>query len=369
VHLRDPGQQYKETIASGSRSAAVGGFTGVLAMPNTDPVIDNASLVAYVYEQAQATALTRIYCSGALSAGQKGESLAEMAGMQQAGAIAFTDDGKGVQDSGLMRLALEYASSIGAPVLSHCQVNDLVGSGQINEGVMSTRLGLAGWPAAGEELQIARDIALAELTGAALHIQHVSTARGAELVREAKERGISVTAEVTPHHLFLNETALDERYDTNLKMNPPLRTRADSDALIAALLDGTIDCVATDHAPHAAHEKQLEFELASFGVTGLETALALMLDKLVATGVMSLATLVERMAHAPRRILGLPQVNLSSGSQADLTIVDLDKQWVVEADGFESRSDNSAFLGWHLIGKASDVLVGGRFTLKEGKPV
>ena len=236
VHLRDPGQEYKEDIASGSQAAAKGGFTDVLAMPNTDPVVDRGSVVAYIKDKAAQSAKTRIHVAGALTTGLKGEALSEMSDMINAGAIAFTDDGKGVQDGGMMRMALEYAATFGRPVLSHCQVESLVGSGQVNEGVASTRLGLAGWPAAGEEIQIARDIALSELTGAALHIQHVSTAAGVDLIRNAKARGVKVTAEATPHHLFLDETALDESYDSNLKMNPPLRTARDAAALQAALI-------------------------------------------------------------------------------------------------------------------------------------
>ena len=369
VHLRDPGQEYKEDIVSGSRAAVCGGFTAVLAMPNTSPVLDKGAEVSYVLDAAAQTACARVYVAGALTKGLKGESLSEMGDMLAAGAVAFTDDGRGVQDSGVMRLALEYASSLGAPVLSHCQVETLVGGGQVNEGIASTRLGLAGWPAAGEEIQIARDIALCELTGCALHIQHISTAEGVALVRAAKAKGLPVTCEVTPHHLFLTEDALDAHYDTNFKMNPPLRTAADAAALRAALEKGDIDCVATDHAPHAPHEKSLEFELAPFGTTGLETALGLVLTNLVATKELSLAQLVERMAHAPRRILGLAPVTLTVGSVADLTVIDRDVEWEVCVDGFASKSKNCAFIGKKLKGRASEVLIGGTVVLRGGELV
>ena len=366
VHLRDPGQEYKEDILSGARAAARGGFTAVLAMPNTIPTVDSGAEVGYVLKKASENTLTRIYQAGALTVGLKGQALSEMADMAEAGALAFSDDGQGLQDSGMMRLAMEYAATLDKPVLSHCQVNSLTASGQVNEGLVSTRLGLAGWPAAGEQIMVARDIALAELTGARLHIQHVSTAATVELVRAAKKRGVAVTAEVTPHHLFLSEQALDERYDTNLKMNPPLRTPADTEALQIALIEGVIDCVASDHAPHARHEKALEFELAPFGVIGLETALGLVLSELVTKGRMSLTQLVERMAHAPRRILGLPAVNLAVGSQADLTVIEPDYKWQVNADDFVSRSQNSAFIGRQLIGRASDVFVAGEKSLERG---
>ncbi|MCL2136784.1 MAG: dihydroorotase [Coriobacteriia bacterium] len=366
VHLRDPGQEYKEDIVSGTRAAAMGGFTAVLAMPNTQPVIDNGAQVRYVLEKAKDHAWARVYTTGSITLGQKGEALAEMADMARAGAVAFTDDGRGVQDSGLMRLAMDYLAGLEKPLLSHCQVEDLVGSGQVNEGVMSTRLGLTGWPAAGEEVQIARDIALAELTGASLHIQHLSTKKGLELVREAKLKGLPVTCEASPHHLFLDESALDEHYDTNLKMNPPLRTALDASALRAGLIEGVVDCIATDHAPHASHEKMLEFEIAPFGVTGLETALGLVLTELVNTGEMTLATLVERMSHKPREILNIADVSLSAGSFADLTVIDLDKKWIVSADSFTSKSNNNAFIGFELQGKASDVFIAGAQTLENG---
>ncbi|MCL2757220.1 MAG: dihydroorotase, partial [Coriobacteriia bacterium] len=277
VHLRDPGQEYKEDMTSGGSAAAAGGFTTVLAMPNVKPTTDTGSRVLAVLEKAQRSTRTKVLVAGSLTAGLEGAALSEMGDMRSCGAVAFTDDGRGVQDNGTMYRAMSYASQFDVPVLTHCQDESLAGEGVVNDGVVSTRLGLAGYPALGEELQIARDIALCELTGCQLHIQHLSTARGVELVRAAKEKGLPVTCEVTPHHLFLCEDDLDETYNTNLKMNPPLRTAADRAALQAALIEGMIDCVATDHAPHARHEKALEFELAPFGTTGLETALALVL--------------------------------------------------------------------------------------------
>ena len=367
VHLRDPGQEYKEDIASGSQAAVKGGFTAVLAMPNTNPVVDKGSVVGYILEKAAQTAACRVFVSGALTSNEKGDALSEMGDMLAAGAVAFTDDGRGVQDAGVMRMAMEYAASLGAPVLSHCQTESLVGAGQVNEGVISTSLGLAGWPAAGEETQIARDIALCELTGCSLHIQHLTTAAGLDLVRRAKALGLPVTCEVTPHHLFLTEEALDSSYNTNLKMNPPLRTAADATALQAGLAAGDIDCIATDHAPHAAHEKALEFELAPFGTTGLETALGLLLTRLVTPGKLSLAQLVEHLSHAPRRILGIPPVSLSAGSAADITVIDPDVEWEVGMEDFASKSKNSAFIGWRLKGRATDVFVGGKAVLIGGE--
>jgi dihydroorotase len=338
-------------------------------MPNTLPVCDSGSKVAFVVERARACARTRVYVAGSLSAGLEGTVLSEMGDMVRAGAVAFTDDGRGVRDGGMMRRAMEYALPFACPVLSHCQMEDLTGAGVVNEGAASTRLGLAGWPAAGEEVQIARDIALCELTGCALHIQHITTATGLALVRAAKHRGLPVTCEVTPHHLFLSEDDLDESYDTNLKMNPPLRTRADAEALKEALISGEIDCVACDHAPHASHEKALEFELAPFGTTGLETALALILSELVATGRLSWGDLVWRMAHAPRRILGLEPVTLEAGSVADLTVIDPEESWTVSADDFVSKAKNSAFIGRRLKGRATDVYVGGYASLENGRVV
>lgn len=369
VHLRDPGYEYKETIASGTRAAAHGGFTGVAPMPNTLPTCDTGSRVAYVREKAASEGLVHVYPVGAISKGLGGTSLSEMGDMVRNGAVAFSDDGRGVQDDGLMRRAMDYAKMFGTAVMSHCQSESLTGSGVVNEGVMSTRLGLAGWPAEGEEIQIARDIALCRLTGCHLHIQHLTTACGLAQIRKAKAEGLPVTCEATPHHLFLDETMLDERYDTNLKMNPPLRTPEDRAALVQGLVDGTIDCIATDHAPHAAHEKAVEFELAPFGTTGLETALPLVMTELIIPGIIGYADLVRLMADGPRRVLGLERVGLQEGSAADLTIIDPGATRVITMGWFQSKAGNSAFLGRELSGFASEVYVDGEAVMAGGEMV
>lgn len=366
VHLRDPGQEYKETIETGTAAAAHGGFTGICSMPNTNPTTDNATTIDYVLDKATQVGHCRVYPSGACTKGLKGESLSEMGDMVLHGAVAFTDDGRGVQNSGVMRRVMDYAKMFNKVVMSHCQDEDLVGPGQVNEGVVSTRLGLAGWPATGEELQIQRDIALSELTGCPIHIQHITSARGVELVREGKARGIQVTCEVTPHHLVLNEDDITTTYNTNLKMNPPLRSKADNAALIEGIKDGTIDCIVTDHAPHADHEKAREFELAPFGMTGLETSLGVILTYLVDPGLITYNELVELMAIKPREILRLDQVTLKQGSVADITIFDPEVTWTVQSDDMYSKSHNSGFLGYTLKGRATDVFVGGTVTCKDG---
>ncbi len=369
VHLRDPGFEQKEDIASGTRAAAHGGFTAVCAMPNTNPVIDDAVGVEYVKARASEVGKCRVIVSGACTKDLKGEILSDMGDMYAHGAVAFTDDGKGIQDSGMMRRVMEYASQFNCPVMPHCQDSSLVGDGQVNEGVASTRLGLAGWPNEGEELEIARDIALCRLTGCPLHIQHITTERGIELVRAAKEEGLPLTCEVTPHHMFLNEDAITDEYPTSMKVNPPLRTSKDAEALIFALADGTIDCIVTDHAPHTEWEKDREFELAPFGMIGLETSLGLVLTKLVSTGIIDFNRMVEVMAINPRRILSQNPVSLTSGSIADFTIFDPDEKWTVNSCDFYSKAKNSAFLDWELTGRATDVYVGGYATMKEGKVV
>lgn len=366
VHLRDPGQEYKETIETGTAAAAHGGFTGICSMPNTNPTTDNATTIDYVLDKAAQAGHCRVYPSGACTKGLKGESLSEMGDMVLHGAVAFTDDGRGVQNSGVMRRVMDYAKMFNKVVMSHCQDEDLVGPGQVNEGVVSTRLGLAGWPATGEELQIQRDIALSELTGCPIHIQHITSARGVELVREGKARGIQVTCEVTPHHLVLNEDDITTTYNTNLKMNPPLRSKDDNAALIEGIKDGTIDCIVTDHAPHADHEKAREFELAPFGMTGLETSLGVILTYLVDPGLITYNELVELMAIKPREILRLDQVTLKQGSVADITIFDPEVTWTVQSDDMYSKSHNSGFLGYTLKGRATDVFVGGTVTCKDG---
>ena len=366
VHLREPGFEQKEDIASGTRAAAHGGFTAVCAMPNTNPVVDNAVAVEYVKSIAAQVGKCRVHVSGSCSQGLKGETLSEMGDMIAHGAVAFTDDGHGVQGAGMMRRVMDYASQFGRVVMSHCQDEDLVGHGQINEGKVSTRLALEGWPAAGEELQIARDIEIAKLTGAKLHIQHISTAHGLEIVRAGKAAGVQVTCEATPHHMFLTENDLDETYNTSLKVNPPLRTEEDAEAIRQGVIDGTVDAIVTDHAPHTPWEKAREFELAPFGMIGLETSLSLVLTELVNTGKMSVGRMVELMAIKPREILGLDQVQVKAGSVADLTVFDPAATWTVGEDGYESRAENSGFAGRTLTGRATDVFVGGKQTLADG---
>lgn len=368
VHLREPGQEYKETIASGTRAAAHGGFTAVACMPNTKPICDSGSKVRFIVERAAAEGVVRVYPIGAITAGQTGEQLAEIGDMTAEGAVAFSDDGHGVQSAGMTRVAMDYIKRFGAPLIAHCEDESLAGDGVVNEGEVSTRMGLPGIPAAAEETMVARDIALAEITGCRLHLAHLSTARSLELVREAKARGLAVTCEVTPHHLFLDEDDLVS-YDTNLKMNPPLRTPADREALVEGLLDGTVDCIATDHAPHAVHEKELEFELALNGTTGLETALSLVNTHLVAPGVLDWSAVTRLMCHGPRAALSLPEVRLEAGFPADITIVDPEARVEVTAEWFESKARNSAFLGQSLLGRASDVLVGGEWVVRKSKVV
>ncbi len=367
VHLRDPGQEHKEDIASGTRAAAHGGFTAVCCMPNTNPIIDDSVGVDYVLTRAEEVGRCRVHVAGACTKDLAGTTLSEMGDMVAHGAVAFTDDGRGVQAAGMMRRVLDYASMFGKVVMSHCQDEDLVGAGQINEGVASTRLGMLGWPGEGEEVQIARDIALCRLTGCPLHIQHITTAHGLQLVRDAKEEGLPVTCEVTPHHLFLSEDDIHDDYNTYLKVNPPLRTTVDNKALIEGLIDGTIDCIVTDHAPHAAWEKDCEFELAAFGMTGLEAVVGIVLTKLVGEGIITYDRMIELMAVNPRKILGLEEVTLANGSTADFTIIDPQVGWTVSPQDMVSKSKNSGFIGWELVGRATDVYVGGYATMEEGK--
>lgn len=368
THLREPGREDEETVESGARAAAHGGFTAVCPMPNTEPVCDTGSSVRFIVERAAVRAIVRVHPIGSLTSGQRGEAIAEIGDMVAEGAVAFSDDGHGVQDTGMMRRVMDYARAFDTVVISHCEDEALAGRGVVNEGEISTRMGLPGWPGAAEEIQVARDIRLAGLTGCRLHLAHLSTAGSVALVREAKAAGAPVTAEVTPHHLFLDESMLTT-YDTNLKMNPPLRTAADREALLEGLRDGTIDCIATDHAPHAPHEKEMEFELAPFGTTGLETALSLVVTELVGAGTFEWSDVVRVMAHGPRTCLGLPAVTLTVDSIADLTVVDPEARVDVTPEWFESNSRNSAFLGRKLLGKASEVLVGGEFALRNGKVV
>ncbi|MEE6147950.1 dihydroorotase [Olsenella sp. YH-ols2223] len=367
VHFRDPGFEYKETIYTGARAATKGGFSDVATMPNTSPVTDTGTGIRYQIDRARHANLVYVHPIGALTKGEKGEELAEIGDMLVEGACAFSDDGHGVQSAGMMRTCMAYVSQFGRAVLAHCEVESLTNHGVVNEGRASTRLGMFGWPALGEELEIQRDIDLARLTGCELHVCHISTARGLELVRAAKAEGLPVTCEVTPHHLFLTEENITESYNTNLKMNPPLRTAADAAALREGVCDGSIDCVVTDHAPHAAHEKECEFEIASFGTVGLECSLPLMLNNLVRKGHMSWQALVEVMAVNPRRVLHLEPVRVEAGSAANLTLIDPERQVKVTPDFIESKSKNCAFLGMTLTGCATDVFVEGKHTLVDGE--
>lgn len=366
VHLREPGQEEKEDIASGTRAASHGGFSAVCAMPNTVPVTDNASGVEYVKARAKEVGKCRVIIAGACTKGLKGEALSEMGDMVSHGVSAFSDDGCGIQDSGMMRRVMEYAKQFDLPVMAHCQVNSLVGKGQVNEGSASTRLGISGWPACGEELEIIRDIELCRLTGCALHIQHLTTARGLEMVTRAKAEGLPVTCEVTPHHMFLSEDDIDDSYPTSMKVNPPLRTKQDCQALIDGLIDGRIDCIVTDHAPHTDYESDRPFECAPFGMIGLETSLGLVLTNLVHNNLLSFNRLVEAMAVAPRRILKQEPVCIAKGSVADFTVIDPDCEWTVSADDFYSKASNSPYIGLKLKGRASDVYVEGYSTMEDG---
>jgi dihydroorotase len=358
-HLREPGREEVETIATGAQAAVAGGFTAVCAMPNTDPVTDNQAAVGFIIRQAQRAGGARVYPIGAISIGQQGKTLAEFGEMVGAGAVAVSDDGKPVVSAQLMRTALEYARTFGIPVADHCEDPTLAAGGAMNEGLMSARLGLRGIPAEAEEIMAIRDILLARLTGGHIHLCHMSTKGSVELIRWGKERGINVTAEVCPHHLSLTEEAV-EGYDTNAKMNPPLRTAADVAALQEAVKDGTIDVIATDHAPHHYDEKEREFADAPNGIVGLETALAVNLTWLVHRGVVNLPLLIERMSTAPAKLFKLPGGSLRRGSAADVTVFDPDASWTVDPARFKSKGRNSPYAGQTLRGLVALTLVDGR---------
>lgn len=358
-HLREPGREDVETILSGARAAAAGGFTAVCAMPNTDPVTDNQAAVGFVLKQGRAANAARVYPYGAISIGQKGERLAEFGEMVGAGAVAVSDDGRPVVNAQLMRTALEYARTFGIPVADHCEEPTLAAGGDMNEGFVSARLGLKGIPAEAEEIMAIRDILLARLTGGHVHLCHMSTKGSVELIRWGKERGIRVTAEACPHHLSLTEDEV-EGYDANAKMNPPLRSLADVEAVQQAVKDGTIDVIATDHAPHHTDDKHREFSNAPNGIVGLETALAVNLTWLVKSQIISLATLVDRMACAPARIFGLPGGMLRRGSLGDITVFDPDLAWTVDPNGFLTKGRNTPYGGRTLHGRVGCTLVDGR---------
>lgn len=358
THLREPGFEYKETIRTGTAAAAAGGFTSVACMANTHPVNDNRTVTEYILEKARQEGSARVCPVGAISRGLRGEELAEIGEMAEAGVVGISDDGQPVRDSHLMRRALEYASMFDLPVISHCEDKSLAPGGVMNEGFVSTVLGLNPVPGAAEEIMVARDILLAELTRGRLHVAHVSTAGSVHLIRDAKRRGIAVTCEVTPHHLFLTDEAV-RSFDTNTKVNPPLRTAADAAALREGLRDGTIDAIATDHAPHEQAAKELEYTKAPSGLIGLETAFPLCY-RLVEEGVLTLAQLISKMTADPARILGIPGGSLAVGAPADLAVLDLETKYSIDVSRLRSRSRNCPFHGWPVRGRALFTLCGGR---------
>lgn len=364
VHLREPGEEYKEDIATGSLAAAKGGFTSICCMPNTRPPNDNSGITEYIITEAKKRAVVNVYPVAAITRGLAGEELTDMADLSQAGAIAFSDDGQPVANSLVMRRALEYSLLLDKLIIDHCEDKNLSAGGVMHEGEISLRLGLSGMPAAAEEIMIARDIILAQLTRARLHIAHISTKGGIELVRSAKKKGIPVTAEVTPHHLILSDDSL-VNYDPNFKVNPPLRSAEHRQALLEGLKDGTIDIIATDHAPHTPEEKDVEFDLAPFGLIGLETAVSLMLDRFVHKNIISLERLIDLMSCRPARLLGLKNKGrIALGADADLTILNLRQEVVVDVQRFASKSRNCPFHGWKLKGAVALTIVGGRIVYR-----
>jgi dihydroorotase len=362
VHLREPGQEHKETVATGTAAAVAGGFTAVACMPNTIPVNDNAGVTEFILKRAAEANLARVYPIGAVSRGQAGEQLADIAELRQAGCVALTDDGRPVATALLMRRALEYAGMFKMPVIEHCEEQTLKGDGVAHEGFHASALGLRGIPGEAESIMAQRDISLAELTGGLLHIAHMSARQSLDAVRYGKARGVRVTCEVTPHHFVLTDEMLSSPipYDTNVKMNPPLRDVKDRDAMLAGIADGSVDVIATDHAPHHYDEKHVEFDCAPFGITGLETAVSLCLDRLVHAGVIPLARLVALLSVNPARILGVAGGSLADGAPADVTILAPDLDVTVSAARMRSKSKNTPFDGWRLRGGVAATLVGGR---------
>ena len=364
-HLREPGQEYKEDIESGTRSAAKGGFTSVACMPNTSPVVDNVTVVEYIKSRAASVGCVNVFPIGAISKGLKGEELAEIGELKFAGVVAVSDDGRPVNNPQLMRNALVYAGTFDTPVISHCEDLALQNGGTMNEGYTSTRLGLRGINRASEEVMVSRDIIIAESTSTAVHIAHISTRGSVEIVREAKKRGVKVTCETCPHYFTLTDEAV-EGYNTNAKMNPPLRTADDVEAIKQGLKDGTIDVIATDHAPHSLDEKNCEFERALNGIVGFETALSLGVTYLVETGVLTMNSLLEKMTSAPAHILGINKGTLSVNASADIVIIDVTDEYEVNINEFQSKSKNSPYNGWKLKGKALYTIVGGKLVVQDG---
>ena len=391
VHLREPGQTAKETIQTGTRAAALGGFTSVVCMPNTNPAIDNAGTVALIHERARELGVVNVFVTGAITKGIAGEELAPIGSLHKAGIVAITDDGHCVQNNELMRRACEYASMFQLPVMDHCQDYSLVTQGVMHEGYWSTVLGLQGWPSAGEEMIVARNILLAELTGTRIHCQHLSAAGSVALLREARKRGVPVSGEACPHHFTLTDAAVAgseefwqadgkavfgfkspvrpfpvwPAYDTHFKMNPPLRAARDREAILEGLADGTIEILCSDHAPHCNYEKEVEFDNAPFGITGLETELALSLMQLVHSGRLSLSDMIAKYTVNPARLLNLPKGTLSVGADADVTVFDPNREWVFDRRHAASKSHNNPFYGWPLKGRATATIVAGQVVWQE----
>ena len=364
VHLHEPGFSHKETIESGARAAAAGGFTTVVCMPNTLPAADNPSTIAWIKDRAAAVACVNVLPTGAISKNLAGEELAPIGSLAQAGVVAITDDGHCVQNHEVMRRAVEYARMVNLPVLDHCQDYNLVGTGVVNEGYWSTLLGLSGWPAAGEEVMVMRNILLAELCDHHIHCQHVTTDGSVRLLREARARGVKISGEVCPHHIALTDEAI-QNFDTKYKMNPPLRSQTDMDALLEGIADGTLSLLCSDHAPHANFEKEVEFDAAPFGIIGLETELGLFLDLLVHKHQrIDIARLIQMYTVEPSRLLKIDAGTLSIGARADVTLIDPELEWTVKVDEFHSASHNSAFDGWKLKGRAVRTIVGGNTVWK-----
>jgi dihydroorotase len=366
VHLREPGQEHKETVATGTAAAVAGGFTAVACMPNTSPVNDNAGVTKYILQKAAEANLARVYPIGAVSRGQEGEQLADIAELKAAGCVAVSDDGRPVATAMLMRRALEYTTMLDLAVIEHCEEQTLKGDGVAHEGFHASALGLRGIPGEAESIMALRDISLAELTRGAVHIAHLSARQTLDAVRYGKARGVRVTCEVTPHHFVLTDEMLraPTPYDTNVKMNPPLRDAADRDAMLAGLADGSVDVVATDHAPHHADEKHVEFDRAPFGITGLETAVSLCFDRLVHAGVISLARMIELLSVNPARVLNIPGGSLAEGAPADVSILAPDLRVTIAAASMRSRSKNTPFDGWSLRGGVAGTIVGGRIVYR-----
>ena len=368
VHFREPGQAHKETIATGSRAAAAGGFTTVVCMPNTSPVADNPGTIQLMKDVIARDAIVRVLPTGCITVGMKGQSLAPIGSLRRAGVVAITDDGDCVQSNDLMRRAVEYARMFDLPVMDHCQDHSMTQGAVMNEGVVSTRLGLRGWPNAAEDLIVARNAILSEHTGAHIHLQHISSRHSVDIIRRAKARGVRVTAEATPHHIALTDEAL-ATYDTNFKMNPPLRTEEDRRAIIAGLRDGTIDIIATDHAPHTDYEKDKEFDFAPNGIIGLETALPVSLDVLVRRNRFRLPFVIDLMTRRPAQLLNLPGGTLTPGAEADLCLFDPTEVWTYDARAGQSKSSNSPWNGQKLTGRVRMTFVAGRAVFADGRIV